>query len=140
MNPPFAVADLGEIALGCRDMEAMLAFYRDILGLEVLRAPENGIAFFRIGEGHAGHTKVLALFDGREGRDGRGALHHLALNIAFATQAAAVTWFRDQGHAPRVETFDWIGWRGFSSPTPKAMWWNWWRATQTGSPEERYNA
>ena len=36
MPPPFRVGNLGEIALRCRDYPAMVAFYRDVIGLTVL--------------------------------------------------------------------------------------------------------
>ncbi|MEM8789622.1 MAG: VOC family protein [Pseudomonadota bacterium] len=124
-RPPFTIRDLGEIAIRVRDMDAMFAFYRDTLGLEVLRPPTDGIAFFRIGAGHAGHTKVLALFSSAAGRPAapsqgsappatgpRSSLHHIALNIDFAAQDAAVDWYRSQGLDPQVQRFDWIGWRG----------------------------
>jgi len=59
----FTVRALGEIAIRCIDFDAMVAFYRDVIGLEPFNDPENGqIAFFRIAEGFGGHTAVLALF------------------------------------------------------------------------------
>lgn len=122
---PFAVRDLGEVAIRCMDLDAMFAFYRDVIGLEPLAPPDEGIAFLRIAEGHGGHTKVLALFlpdAGRAELHPRGAappatgagssLHHLALNVDFEAQEAAVAWLRTQGLEPRVQEFSWIGWRG----------------------------
>ncbi len=132
VSPPFAVHDLGEVAIRCTDLEAMLAFYRDIIGLPVLRPPENGIAFLKIGAGYAGHICVLALFDKDAGRPAiheRGAeavatgagssLHHLALTIDFAAQDAAVGWYEGHGLAPVVQVFDWIGWRGVFVKDPE---------------------
>lgn len=59
----FKVRALGEIAIRCADMEAMVAFYRDIIGLEVLTGGHrDSITFFKISEGFDGHTSVLALF------------------------------------------------------------------------------
>lgn len=47
-----------------RNMGAMVAFYRDVLGLTVLDARDEGrIVFFRLADGFAGHTAVLALFE-----------------------------------------------------------------------------
>ena len=43
----FKVAALGEIAIRCRDMDAMEAFYADVIGLERLARRESGIVFFR---------------------------------------------------------------------------------------------
>ncbi len=120
-RPPFAVHDLGEIAIRCADIGAMFAFYRDVIGLEPLTEPDAGIAFLRIGQVHAGHTKMLALFPTDTGDRGgvappepgaRSSLHHLALNVDAGAQVAAVDWFRGHGLDPRVQMFGWIGWRG----------------------------
>jgi catechol 2,3-dioxygenase-like lactoylglutathione lyase family enzyme len=111
---------LGEIALRTRDMPAMVAFYRDVLGLELLRRREEGrIVFFRLADGFAGHTAVLALFEDAAAEivaggagERRSSLHHLALSLPRAEQAAAEAWFERRGLAYRVEEFAWIGWRG----------------------------
>lgn len=129
--PPFEVRDLGEVAIRCADIDAMFAFYRDIVGLAVLAEPDGGIAFFRIAPGYAGHTRVLALF-GVDAGDPRlhargtalpatgagSSLHHVALNIDFAAQDAAVAWLRGHGVATEVQVFGWVGWRGvfFADP------------------------
>ncbi|MEO0958724.1 MAG: VOC family protein, partial [Pseudomonadota bacterium] len=60
--PGFRVRALGEIAIRCADMDAMERFYREVIGLSVLSERQGGITFFRIAEGYAGHTSVLALF------------------------------------------------------------------------------
>jgi catechol 2,3-dioxygenase-like lactoylglutathione lyase family enzyme len=58
---------LGEIAIRTHNMAAMVAFYREMLGLELLTTRDQGrIAFFRLADGFAGHTAVLALFDETE--------------------------------------------------------------------------
>ena len=99
---PFVVRDLGEIAIRCADLDRMTAFYRDVLGLESMGAPREGVAFFRLAAGHAGHTRVLALFRADEDSPAVGlgsSLHHLALNVDAAAQAAAVDWLAGQGLA-----------------------------------------
>jgi len=59
----FRVRALGEIAIRVRDMASMIAFYRDVIGLELLRGGNSDdIVFFRIADGFGGHTAVLALF------------------------------------------------------------------------------
>ena len=134
MDRGFQIRALGEIAIRCTDMPAMVAFYERILGLERLTGgARNGIVFFRIAEGFAGHTSVLALFDkGYEARPGlhptsdeppvtggRSSLHHIALSLPFAEQEAALDWFEAQGIATRVERFGWIGWRGVFVQDPE---------------------
>ncbi|MGI9511118.1 MAG: VOC family protein, partial [Geminicoccaceae bacterium] len=96
----FKVRALGEIAIRCADLEAMSAFYRDIIGLDHLSGDHrDGIVFFKIAEGFGGHTSVLALFHHDAGRrelhprstdppaTGAGSsLHHLALSLPYAEQ------------------------------------------------------
>jgi catechol 2,3-dioxygenase-like lactoylglutathione lyase family enzyme len=75
--------------------------------------------FFRIADGFAGHTAVLALFEeaaagvvaGRT-EERHSSLHHLALALPRAEQAAAEAWFARQGIAYRINEFEWVGWRG----------------------------
>ncbi len=115
-----------EIAIRCADYPAMVAFYRGVIGLEPMRDPENApIAFFRIAEGFAGHTAVLALF--RHETEGAGrtragdrppatgpgsSLHHIALSLPWEEQDAVIAWYEEFGLEYHVETFDWVGWRG----------------------------
>lgn len=130
----FQIRALGEIAIRCADMAAMVAFYEDILGLErITGGPREGITFFRIADGFGGHTAVLALFDkeyeARPGlhptsaqtpaTGGRSSLHHLALSLPFAEQEAAMAWYDQHGISYRVEQFGWIGWRGVFAQDPE---------------------
>ncbi len=122
----FAVRALGEIAIRCVDLNAMVAFYRDVIGLELMNDPENGnIVFFKVADGFAGHTAVLALF--RHDIEGAGrtrasqtppatgpgsSLHHIALSLPWDEQEAVMAWYEKLGLTYNVETFDWVGWRG----------------------------
>ena len=127
----FAVRALGEIAIRCRDMDAMETFYRDIIGLPILAKRDGGITFFRIADGFAGHTSVLALFasdargaglpptpDGRVESGAHASLHHLALSVPWEEQDAVMAWYTAQGIAFTVQHFDWIGWRGVFTTDP----------------------
>jgi catechol 2,3-dioxygenase-like lactoylglutathione lyase family enzyme len=122
----FKVRALGEIAIRCVDLPAMVAFYRDVIGLEPLNDPNGDrVVFLRVAEGFGGHTSVLALF--RHDIEGAGqtrgathppetgprsSLHHIALTVLWEEQDAAMAWYRHLGLACRVERFDWVGWRG----------------------------
>jgi catechol 2,3-dioxygenase-like lactoylglutathione lyase family enzyme len=113
----FRLRALGEIAIRTANMAAMVAFYQDVLGLRLLSRRDQGrIALFRLGDGFAGHTAVLALFDaaGEEVAGGavRSSLHHLALSLPREEQDAAQAWLDQQAIPYRVEEFAWIGWRG----------------------------
>ncbi|MEL7213372.1 MAG: VOC family protein [Pseudomonadota bacterium] len=123
---PIPIKALGEIAIRCADLAAMTAFYRDVVGLKVLKDfSKTGIVFFKIAEGYAGHTTVLALFASDAGRPelhahsddapetgARSSLHHIALTVDYAAQDGIMSWLTGQGIPYRIQTFDWIGWRG----------------------------
>lgn len=119
-TPPFRIHGLGELAIRCRNMSAMVAFYRDTLGLEVLNDKDfEDIVFFRIAEGVAGHTTVLALFQSERSDDTaqpvetqHDSLHHFALSLPWAEQERAIAWLADNGVPFKIRDFPWIGWRG----------------------------
>lgn len=132
MTHPFTVGGLGEIAIRCADLPPMVAFYRDVIGLPVLSDTGAGIVFFELGNGVAGHTSVLALFDWRVGRAelhgaasgpptaGTGSsLHHIALSLPRAEQEKALAFYVAQGVPHTVQIFDWIGWRGVFTNDPE---------------------
>ena len=114
----FRVRALGEIAIRTANLAAMTAFYRDVIGLEILPGayPAN-IVFFRIGPGFGGHTSVLALFADSAPKP-PSSLHHLALSLSAAEQDAVLAWYRRLVQACTVERFDWIGWRGIFTRDP----------------------
>ncbi|MEM1101085.1 MAG: VOC family protein [Pseudomonadota bacterium] len=130
---PARIHALGEIAIRCRDLPTMRAFYRDVVGLEILRdfSEASGIVFFRIAPGHGGHTTVLALFDPSAGAarghktgqmpvTGAGSsLHHLALTVDHAAQDPLRAFLDRKGVPHRTEQFDWIGWRGIFIEDPE---------------------
>lgn len=113
---------IGEIAIRCADLDKMTAFYRNIVGLEILSGDyRDGIVFFRVADGFAGHTTVLALFAGPKsptaGED--SSLHHLALSLPFDEQPAAMAWLQSQAITYRIECFEWVGWRGIFFDDPE---------------------
>ncbi|HSF95557.1 MAG TPA: VOC family protein [Thermohalobaculum sp.] len=128
----FKVRALGEIAIRCADIAAMERFYQEVIGLEKLADRAGGITFFRIAEGHAGHTAVLALFahdatvrpglhptDAVPEAGARSSLHHLALSLGWDEQERAIAWYDRIGQPYRVKHFDWIGWRGVFTEDPE---------------------
>jgi len=125
----FAPRALGEIAIRCADMDAMVAFYRDVIGLNVMEdGHRDGITFLRIGEpgsGFGGHTPVLALFQddptaqGTPEAGARSSLHHIALSLPYAEQQAVMDWYDKLDQPYRVIHFGWVGWRGVFTDDPE---------------------
>ena len=133
MQREFTPRALGEIAIRCTDIEAMVRFYEEVIGLTRLSGNNSpDIVFFRISEGFQGHTTVLALFQhdapqravhpGDQGTPMGGAgstLHHLALSLPFAEQQAVIDWYDHLGQPYTVQDFPWIGWRGIFTQDPE---------------------
>ena len=117
------VRALGEIAIRCRDVEAMARFYGDVVGLERLDGNHrDDLVFFRIADGYAGHTAILALFPAEQGGDvGTGpvsSLHHIALTVARRDQDVITSYFDEIGQAYWIEEFAWVKWRGVFTRDP----------------------
>ncbi len=125
---------LGEIAIRCADMPAMVEFYETVIGLRRLSGDhDSAIVFFEIAQGFGGHTQVLALFhhtaaprpglhptgDQSPVTGGASALHHIALSLPFEEQDAVLRWYEHIGQPYRVEQFGWIGWRGIFTEDPE---------------------
>ncbi len=124
---------LGEIAIRCADVPAMARFYEDVIGLERLSGNhDDAIMFFKIADGFAGHTAVLALFrhdvgkqelnatdDEKPETGARSSLHHIALSLPFEEQAAVMAWYDRIGQPYRFEKFGWIGWQGIFTTDPE---------------------
>jgi len=132
MAHPFKVGGLGEIAIRCANLPEMVAFYRDIVGLKLLIDSTDGIVFFELPGGVAGHTTVLALFRydvGRAELHGHGkaapetgvksSLHHIALSLSLNEQKKAIAFYDANSVPYQVQTFDWIGWRGVFTSDPE---------------------
>lgn len=134
---PFHLRALGEIAIRCRDFEAMQDFYGRVLGLPRLQPSErgghgDGLAFYRLSESFGGHVAVLALFADKAGgismspdaEDGpltvgrRSSLHHLALSLSWDEQDGAAAWLLKEGREARFADFAWTGWRGLFTRDP----------------------
>jgi catechol-2,3-dioxygenase len=123
-KPPFDVQDLGEVAIHCRDLAAMTAFYRDIVGLEVIEGDYRpGIVFLRVAPGFEGHTQVIALFAAEEGEapqtGGGSSLHHLAFAVRHADLAKAEAWYKMHGLETTTAHHAWVDWDSVYVPDPE---------------------
>lgn len=98
------VVGISEIVLWVEDKERSLAFYRDLLGLEVISPPHLPNAFLKVGEGNAGIPQMIVLVpksDEVKQKPSGYQLHHMALELPedeFEAQHAA---FVAAGYAPR---------------------------------------
>ena len=87
MTPQRRVLHLAEIVLWARDMEASLAFYRDLFGLELISPPELRNKFLRAGPGEGPVPEMIVLVPhpdaaGRFPSDkALRTLHHMAFNL-----------------------------------------------------------
>ncbi|HEX2054190.1 MAG TPA: VOC family protein [Actinomycetota bacterium] len=82
-----AVVGLSEIVLWTRKTEATLAFYRDLLGLEMISKPDFRAKFLSAGVGPGGVPEMIVLFPHPEeeppfpAQKARRVLHHLAFAV-----------------------------------------------------------
>ncbi|MFC6951391.1 VOC family protein [Halorubellus litoreus] len=125
------VRGLGELALRVDDLDAMTAFYRDVVGLSVLREFDHA-TFFDVSEGYGGHTTIVALFD-RAGEESAlddpdtsytppdaaaTTVDHFAFTVAREDFDAERERLESLGVALEFATHEWVSWRSlyFSDP------------------------
>lgn len=118
------IRGLGEIALRVENLDAMQHFYADVIGLELMqRFPTS--AFFRIAEGYAGHTQILALFDRTAAPDYTGldpertSVDHIAFTIALADFSPEKARLENLGQTVRTAEHAWVQWRSLYVDDPE---------------------
>ena len=124
MTAARAVRGLKEVALRVADLDRMQAYYEGVIGLELLRRFPRS-AFFRLADGVAGHTQILALFDrtavpGYQGLSSQQTtVDHLAFAIALEDYAAEKA--RLEAAGLRVDTAEhaWVHWRSLYVSDPE---------------------
>ena len=118
------IRGLGEIALRVENLDTMQRFYAEVIGLELMqRFPTS--AFFRIAEGYAGHTQILALFDRTATPDysgldpARTTVDHIAFTIALEDFAPEKARLEKLGQAVRTSEHAWVQWRSLYVTDPE---------------------
>ncbi len=118
------IRSLGEIALRVRDLDKMQQFYEEVIGLELMRRFEKS-AFFRIADGYAGHTQILALFD-RSDQHGYSApdakqstVDHIAFAIGLEEYEPEKQRIRNLGFEVRTAEHEWVRWRSLYVTDPE---------------------
>ncbi|MBI3661213.1 VOC family protein [Candidatus Acetothermia bacterium] len=115
---------LGEIALRVNDLDLMQEFYEKVIGLELMqRFPKA--AFFKVAQGYAGHTQIVALFDRKEqtGYQGLSAaqttVDHFAFTIALSDYEAEKRRLEALGLKVSVAEHAWVQWRSLYVRDPE---------------------
>jgi catechol 2,3-dioxygenase len=129
-RPPFSARGIGEVVLRVRALDSMVAFYRDVLGLELLKRFGDDVAFMRVADGFGGHTQIIGFFrkempsnfrqrqwSGHEPE--RTTLHHFALAIPLDQQGRALVYLGERGIETDTAIHDWIGWRSIYLRDPE---------------------
>lgn len=116
---PGAVRALGEVALRVNRLDDMQAFYSTVVGLELMRRFEHA-AFFRIADGYAGHTAVIALFDrSSPAEQERSTLDHVAFTIAREDYEPQKQRLEALGLTVTTARHDWVNWRSIYVHDPE---------------------
>lgn len=129
MAPLVTPRGLGEVVLRVSDVPRAIAFYRDVLGLSLLRAFDDRIAFLKVETGFEGHERIVGLFridqpsnraatDWIEPNPHAPTLHHFALEIPLSEYQASLDALTDAGFKPNTYVHKWIGWRSIYVTDP----------------------
>ncbi|MCL4868063.1 MAG: VOC family protein [Anaerolineae bacterium] len=98
------IIGISEIVLWTQDQAKSLAFYRDLLGLEVISPPHLPNVFLKVGEGHAGIPQMIVLVPKPadiQARPSGYQLHHLALELPDYTFDTFQAELVAAGYTPR---------------------------------------
>jgi len=110
---------LGELALRVNDLGKMLAFYRDVVGLEVWREYPDCV-FFRIADGIEGHPQTLVLFDRNVEVDHeRSTIDHFAFVIGLEDYDERRRQLERLGVEVRPKEFPRFHWRSLFVADPE---------------------
>jgi catechol-2,3-dioxygenase len=107
---------LGEIALRVTDLDRMQEFYEKVVGLELMQRFPQAV-FFKIADGYAGHTQILALFDRKNQADYQElsttltTVDHFAFTITLSDYQAEKERLEALGLAVRTAEHLWVHWR-----------------------------
>ena len=122
------IKSIGEIVIRVSNMETMKTFYKEILGLELVRTSKDYV-FFKIADGYGGHTQTIALFAqtnltafGEElGSIDRNhsSLHHVALEIDKNDYVEIVEILNTKHIEFTEDVFEWVKWKSIFIKDPE---------------------
>lgn len=114
------IGGLGEIAFRVNNLDASQAFYEEKIGLELMRRFDDS-AFFKIADGYAGHTQILALFDRtaeansnpnyKAPSQAHTTVDHIAFTIDVADFDSEKVRLEALGLPTRTSIHGWVQWR-----------------------------
>ncbi len=115
---------LGEIALRVENLDKMQQFYEEVIGLPLMKRFDHA-AFFKIADGYAGHTQILALFD-RKGSTGyygldskKSTVDHIAFTISSNDFEAEKKRLEKLGLQVETAEHAWVHWRSLYINDPE---------------------
>jgi glyoxylase I family protein len=107
------IAGIHHITLLCADVERSLAFYRNLLGMRLVRQTVNeddrGARHFFFGDEHGAPGTLITCLeypDLDEGSVGRGSTHHFALAVESEEELAAWRDYLVSQGVPATEVMD----------------------------------
>jgi catechol 2,3-dioxygenase-like lactoylglutathione lyase family enzyme len=111
--PRLKLLGVHHVTLICGDLERSTRFYRDVLGLTLVREAASDddpdARHFWFGDPDARPGTLVSLMeypDLEEGRQGRGSTHHLAFHVGSRKEVDAwADWLRSQG-VDTTETYE----------------------------------
>jgi catechol 2,3-dioxygenase-like lactoylglutathione lyase family enzyme len=120
MTNPIRPLGVGEVVVRVADLERSIAFYRDMLGFELIRVLHGSIAFMRVADGVQGHTQIVGLFTcewpaSREGKSWDGCeprlstLHHFAVEISLKDYDSVLHYLTERDFNPNTSIHAWSG-------------------------------
>jgi catechol 2,3-dioxygenase len=126
---PIKPLGVGEVVVRVADLRRSIEFYRDVLGLQLIRVIQDSIAFMRVADGVEGHTQIIGLFSNawqsnREGKtwdeaDARqSTLHHFAIEISLKDYDSVLAFLVQCDLKPNTQVHPWIGWRSIYVSDP----------------------
>jgi catechol 2,3-dioxygenase len=126
---PIKPLGVGEVVVRVADLQRSIAFYRDVLGFQLIRVMDDAIAFMRVADGVEGHMQIIGLFSrdwpsNREGKTWDGSnprlstLHHFAIEISLSAYNTVLDYLIRKDLNPNTQTHPWIGWRSIYVSDP----------------------
>lgn len=117
------IGGLGEIAFRVNNLDASQAFYEDKISLELIRRFDTS-AFFKIADGFAGHTQILALFDrsadpnGQPPSQAHTTVDHIAFTVDVKDFESEKARLEAAGLETRTSIHAWVQWRSLYVTDP----------------------